>query len=136
MLRDCTHPAQGEIGLRDGSAVWRVWTPQSEAVSLVTSTSHGCEKHATAPDGADCFVPLGPEAAEALRSLFQLADGKEDPDPASRWEPLSMTTTTLGSETRLPGPEHSRYEGSRAAVHFEERLFPCEPLVFGGGGQP
>ena len=83
----CVHPPQGALGLRDGSVAWRVWAPLSDAVSLVISTSDGRDKYAMASEGDGYFVHQKPKVTEGLRYLYQLTDGKEYPDPASRWQP-------------------------------------------------
>lgn len=72
----------------DGSVVWRVWAPSSQEVSLVTgATSDACEKYAMEPDRDGYFVHQLPKADEGLSYVFQLGDGREYPDPASRWQP-------------------------------------------------
>ena len=39
------------------------------------------------PEGGGYFVHRESEAEEGLRYAYRLADGREYPDPASRWQP-------------------------------------------------
>jgi maltooligosyltrehalose trehalohydrolase len=87
MQRNRTYSAQGALRQPDGSVVWRVWAPLSEAVSLVTSISGRCENYAMTSEGDSYFVHRQSQVEEGLPYLFRLADGREYPDPASRWQP-------------------------------------------------
>ncbi len=87
MQRNGAHPPQGALREPDGGVVWRVWTPLSTAVSLVTSTSDGCEKYPMTPEGSGYFTLRQSQVEEGLPYAFKLADGHEYPDPASRWQP-------------------------------------------------
>jgi maltooligosyltrehalose trehalohydrolase len=85
--QDYPHPPQGALGQRDGSVVWRVWAPLSTTVSLVALPSGQRQEAAMTPEGRGYFVCRQPRAEEGLRYAFKLADGREYPDPASRWQP-------------------------------------------------
>jgi maltooligosyltrehalose trehalohydrolase len=87
MQQDNPHPPQGALRQADGSVVWRVWAPSSATVSLVTRPSAQRRKTAMTPEGGGYFAHRQPQAEEGLRYGFQLADGREYPDPASRWQP-------------------------------------------------
>jgi maltooligosyltrehalose trehalohydrolase len=87
MQRTGTHPPQGAIRQRDGSVVWRVWAPLSPAVSLVTSPSGARQEAAMTPEENGYFVHRQPQVEEGLPYAFTAADGREYPDPASRWQP-------------------------------------------------
>ena len=77
------HLPQGAIAQPDGTVVWRVWAPFSEHVSLVT----GDGQQPMTAEGFGYFVHRQEVADEGLRYTFKLADGRETPDPASRWQP-------------------------------------------------
>jgi maltooligosyltrehalose trehalohydrolase len=83
----CPHPPQGALGQPDGSVVWRVWAPSSAAVSLATFAPGGRRETAMTPEGGGYFTHRQSRAAEGLPYAFKLADGREYPDPASRWQP-------------------------------------------------
>ncbi len=86
MQQDNPHPPQGALRERDGSVVWRVWAPLSPAVSLVSLPGGQRRETAMTPEGG-YFVHRESEAEEGLRYAYRLADGREYPDPASRWQP-------------------------------------------------
>ena len=90
MPRDPEHAPQGVLQQADGSVVWRVWAPFSETVALVTYPSAGRVETAMTPHGLGYFVFRHGEAREGLEYAFQLADGHEYPDPASRWQPRGV----------------------------------------------
>ena len=71
----------------DEDALWRVWAPSSSAVTLVTWLPGGRQETAMAPEGFGYFVHRQSPVDEGLRYAFKLADGREYPDPASRWQP-------------------------------------------------
>ncbi len=87
MQADRDNPPQGALQQPDGSVIWRVWAPLSSAVSLVTFA--GAERRETAMTPEDCgyFVARQDQADEGLRYALKLADGRDYPDPASRWQP-------------------------------------------------
>jgi len=87
MRRNCEFPSQGALRQPDGSVVWRLWTPFSKAVSLMLSTSDGCEKIAMTPEEDGYFVHWRQPVDEGLLYSFELADSHQYPDPASRWQP-------------------------------------------------
>jgi maltooligosyltrehalose trehalohydrolase len=81
------HLPQGAAGHPDGSVVWRVWAPLWESVSLVTLSGGKPHVAPMTPEPGGHFVHLSAHVAEGLRYRYRLADGKEYPDPASRWQP-------------------------------------------------
>jgi maltooligosyltrehalose trehalohydrolase len=87
MQPNSRHSLQGALRQPNGSVTWRVWAPLSPTVSLVISTPDGCEKYAMTPEGDGHFVHEMLKVGEGLPYTFQLADGREFPDPASRWQP-------------------------------------------------
>ena len=78
---------KARCGKPDGSVVWRVWAPLSATVSLVTLPSGQRQETAMTPEGGGYFTHRQAQAEEGLRYAYQLADGREYPDPASRWQP-------------------------------------------------
>ncbi|MHB1035880.1 MAG: malto-oligosyltrehalose trehalohydrolase [Pirellulales bacterium] len=87
MQRTRPYPPQGALHQPDGSVVWRVWAPRSSAVSLVTSSSDESAKHAMVGEGNGYFVHRQERVSEGLTYAYKLDDGREYPDPASRWQP-------------------------------------------------
>ena len=87
MRTDHVGGSQGAWRQEDGTVVWRVWAPLSEAVRLVTSGSEGRQETEMTPEGRGHFVARRSSAGEGLRYVLKLADGREYPDPASRWQP-------------------------------------------------
>jgi maltooligosyltrehalose trehalohydrolase len=84
---DYPHPPQGALRQSDESVVWRVWAPSSTTVSLVTLCS-GQRKETVMTLEDDCyFTHRQSRAEDGLRYGYKLADGREYPDPASRWQP-------------------------------------------------
>jgi len=82
-------PAAGSVMLPGGGCRFRVWAPEAEQVRL----------HLLPP--AERFVDLEPDAdgyhqaivdgvAPGTRYRFKLPDGRELPDPASRFQPLGV----------------------------------------------
>ena len=87
MLDEAKHRPQGATEQSDGSIVWRVWSPLSENISLVTYSRKGRTEVQMMPDNAGYFVCRLPNAEESMRYMYKLPDGNEYPDPASRWQP-------------------------------------------------
>jgi maltooligosyltrehalose trehalohydrolase len=87
MQRNESHPPQGALAQSDGSVVWRVWAPLSAAVSLVTWSAAGRQESAMTPEEGGYFTHCQSKADEGLLYAYMLADGREYPDPASRWQP-------------------------------------------------
>ena len=80
-------PPQGALPQADGSVLWRIWAPLQSAVSLVTFS--GAQRRETAMMAEDYgyFVHRQDAADEGLRYAYKLPDGRDYPDPASRWQP-------------------------------------------------
>ncbi len=87
MQYEADSPPQGALRRGDGSVVWRIWAPLCDAVSLVTFPSGGRRETEMAAEDCGYFVHRQPDAPEGLRYAYKLADGREYPDPASRWQP-------------------------------------------------
>jgi maltooligosyltrehalose trehalohydrolase len=87
MQYDARGPTQGASLQPDGSVVWRVWAPSAKAVSLVTMGAGGRLESPLTPTGDGYFVHRQAGAAEGLRYAYRLPDGRDYPDPASRWQP-------------------------------------------------
>ena len=79
-------PPCGALNRSNGSVCWRVWAPQANAVTLVLHDP---------PDGRNRQIPMQserdgyfthiePQVVEGQSYAFQLDDGPERPDPASR----------------------------------------------------
>lgn len=82
-----TFPPQGVFRQPDGSVTWRLWAPRCQSISLVTW-----------PGGRETVSPMrarpygyfdyrGFGVSEGLRYCYRLENGKDRPDPASRWQP-------------------------------------------------
>ncbi|MCG2682742.1 MAG: malto-oligosyltrehalose trehalohydrolase [Planctomycetales bacterium] len=87
MLDQPTHNPQGALLQPDGSVVWRVWAPRSENVSLVAWPDDSRTETAMTPEGFGYFTCRQSDVRAGLRYAFRLDDGREYPDPASRWQP-------------------------------------------------
>jgi maltooligosyltrehalose trehalohydrolase len=87
MSADCETPPQGALRQADGSVLWRIWAPQQSAVSLVTFAGEHREETPMTPEGCGYFVHRRAAAQEGLRYAYKPADGRDYPDPASRWQP-------------------------------------------------
>jgi maltooligosyltrehalose trehalohydrolase len=79
--------SQGAVCQKDGSVVWRLWAPSCEKVALVAFSSTGRADIAMTPLGDGHFVHRAKDVPEDLRYLYRLGEGREYPDPASRWQP-------------------------------------------------
>ena len=110
MSNDRTNPwqeplyrPQGALTQDDGSVVWRVWAPFSKTVSLVTFASdpnrgqleqgrmeQGRVEIAMTPEEFGYFSHQQADVREGLRYVYRLADGRDYPDPASRWQPRGV----------------------------------------------
>lgn len=66
---------------------WQLWAPCSESVSLVRWPASGCVETPMAPQPGGYFSCERPGVEEGQRYAYRLADGREYPDPASRWQP-------------------------------------------------
>ena len=87
MQRTFPNPPQGALRQRDGSVVWCVWAPLSTTVSLVTLSSEGRQEIEMTPEGGGYYIRRQSQVDEGLPYAFKLADGRDYPDPASRWQP-------------------------------------------------
>jgi maltooligosyltrehalose trehalohydrolase len=84
---DPIHLPQGAFRQPDGSVLWRVWAPQSDRVTLVLHRSSGRADIVMQSAEFGYFVHQEEEVDERLGYVYRLSDGKEYPDPASRWQP-------------------------------------------------
>ena len=84
---DPIHLPQGACRLPDGSVLWRIWAPHSDAATLVLVRAEGRAEIAMQPAGHGYFVHRGGQVEEGLRYVYRLGDGQEHSDPASRWQP-------------------------------------------------
>ncbi len=87
MQQDAEHRPQGARRESDGSTVWRVWAPLCDSVSLVTWSAGVRRETGMTAEGSGWFVHRQSDVSEGLRYAFKPADGREYPDPASRWQP-------------------------------------------------
>jgi maltooligosyltrehalose trehalohydrolase len=87
MGEEPVHLPQGACRQPDGSVLWRVWAPHADRVTLVLHPAAARAEIAMQPAGAGYFVHREAQADEGLRYVYRLSDGKEYPDPASRWQP-------------------------------------------------
>ncbi len=87
MRKEPEHKPQGALLQNDGNVSWRVWAPLSDKVSLVLFLPDGRQEAVMTPEGHGHFVHQRRRASGILRYMYKLADGREYPDPASRWQP-------------------------------------------------
>lgn len=90
MQHEVEHLPQGAIRQGDGSVVWRTWAPLCNSATLVTFASDGRREFAMTPEDGGYFVHRQAQAEEGLPYMYRLADGREYPDPASRWQPQGV----------------------------------------------
>ena len=69
------------------------------------------------PEGGGYFVHRQAQADEGLRYAFKLADGREYPDPASRWQPDGVHRPSA-----VFSPESYCLVGRRLARHCPRRV--------------
>lgn len=81
------HLPQGALRQSDGAVVWRIWAPHASAVTLVLPGSARRREIAMLATGAGYFEHREVQVEEGARYAYRLADGRELPDPASRWQP-------------------------------------------------
>jgi maltooligosyltrehalose trehalohydrolase len=83
-------PVHGIPGARlqpDGCVEWRLWAPKHESVTLVLDPENQRSEHRMVA-GRDGYHRLTSDAVgEAARYVYRLPDGRQLPDPASRWQP-------------------------------------------------
>jgi maltooligosyltrehalose trehalohydrolase len=79
--------SQGVRRTDRGAVGWRVWAPQATALTLVTWPNSSRTETAMAAVGDGYFAAELPVAEEGLRYAYRFGEGREYPDPASRWQP-------------------------------------------------
>jgi maltooligosyltrehalose trehalohydrolase len=84
------HSPQGAIRKEDGSVEWRVWAPRSQTVHLMISPAQDRREIAMRAENFGYFTYQLQNAEEGLTYDYRLADGREYPDPASRWQPQGV----------------------------------------------
>jgi maltooligosyltrehalose trehalohydrolase len=82
-----SHLPQGALRQRDGAVVWRAWAPHSDRVALVLWPAERRTEIAMSPAGAGYFEHREQQVDEGVRYAYRLDDGRDYPDPASRWQP-------------------------------------------------
>lgn len=87
MIQEPKLRSQGVLRQADGNTTWCVWAPWSTAVSLVTFDLDGRRETPMAPVEGNYFLHRQSPVEEGLRYAYRLDDGREYPDPASRWQP-------------------------------------------------
>ncbi|MBN1395526.1 MAG: malto-oligosyltrehalose trehalohydrolase [Pirellulales bacterium] len=87
MTDQSTYKPQGALLQSDGSVVWRVWAPRSKNVSLVTWPNERRAETEMAAEEFGFFSHRQSDVQEGLRYAYRLDDGREYPDPASRFQP-------------------------------------------------
>lgn len=73
----------------DGSVEFRVWAPNRSDLAVRILGEHPCTIHMAKSSGSeDCeFVATVPHVSEGTDYFYILEDGRERPDPVSRWQP-------------------------------------------------
>jgi maltooligosyltrehalose trehalohydrolase len=87
MQRICRNPPLGALRDAGGRVTWRVWTPLHAAPSLVSFASGQRQETAMTPEGNGYFTCGLSGVKEGDRYAFRLADDRDYPDPAARWQP-------------------------------------------------
>ena len=87
MRKEPVHKPQGALLQNDGRVCWRIWAPLADNVSLVMFTPQGREEAVMTPEGKGYFVHQRRLKNDILQYMYKLSDGREYPDPASRWQP-------------------------------------------------
>jgi maltooligosyltrehalose trehalohydrolase len=83
-------PVHGIPGARlqaDGQVTWRLWAPKHENISLVIDPDGDRSEHLMAVEGHGYHRLAANGVSEGTRYVYRLPDGRELPDPASRWQP-------------------------------------------------
>ena len=81
------HGVPGAVLRRDGSVQWRLWAPKHDAVQLMIDRDGRRDVVPMAAEGHGHYVFADGDVREGTRYSYRLADGRELPDPASRWQP-------------------------------------------------
>src|SRR3712207_1829203 len=79
----------GARPLPDGSTVFRVWAPRARSLSVKI---YG-DRERTVPlerAGGDIFEAVVPTTSAGADYRYLIDDGKERPDPVSRWQPAGV----------------------------------------------
>ncbi len=81
------HGIPGALRQDDGTVHWRLWAPKHDNVSLVIDPEGQRTEHTMTVDGQGYHRFTADAVEEGTRYAFRLPDGRELPDPASRWQP-------------------------------------------------
>ena len=73
----------------DGSVTFRTWAPAAERLAVKVLTGHAAGRHEMARSGDErgVFETTVPAAGAGADYVLTFADGRELPDPVSRWQP-------------------------------------------------
>jgi maltooligosyltrehalose trehalohydrolase len=77
----------GAVLRRDGSVQWRLWAPKHDVIQLVIDRDGRRDVVPMTTEGHGHHVFADRDVREGTRYAYRLADGRELPDPASRWQP-------------------------------------------------
>jgi len=89
---DFDAPPCGALSRPNSSVCWRVWAPRACNVTLLLHDppdGHN-RKIVMQPERDGYFAHAEPHVAEGQPYTYQLDDGPERPDPASRWQPRGI----------------------------------------------
>ncbi|TVS15815.1 MAG: malto-oligosyltrehalose trehalohydrolase [Planctomycetaceae bacterium] len=81
------HGIPGALRQDDGTVHWRLWAPKHESLSLVIDPAGQRTEHTMTVDDHGYHRFATDAVQEGTRYAFRLPDGRELPDPASRWQP-------------------------------------------------
>ena len=88
ILAEMTHAGpQGPMRQPDGTIRWRLWAPLLDSLSLVTFADGERAETPASPEDFGYFSVERSGVEEGTRYAWRLPDGRELPDPASRWQP-------------------------------------------------
>jgi maltooligosyltrehalose trehalohydrolase len=79
-------PRRGALAIPGAGVEFRVWAPRQERMAVRIRRGSVWEEHPMRREGAE-YVARIAQAGPGTRYAFVLADGRERPDPASRWQP-------------------------------------------------
>jgi maltooligosyltrehalose trehalohydrolase len=87
VLEQPVHGIPGAQLQADGQVTWRLWAPKHENVLLVIDPKGHRSEHRMVAEEHGYHRFAASAVSEGTRYAYRLPDGRELPDPASRWQP-------------------------------------------------
>jgi maltooligosyltrehalose trehalohydrolase len=95
-------PRFGAEVLANGRCRFVAWAPNQTELSIVSTSDNPQDKpQVAAMDPSDGFYRLETTASDGTRYRFRLSDGREFPDPASRFQPDGVHGASAVVDTRI-----------------------------------